>query len=88
MAHQIDLEFQPSLQRVLVQNINNRTTTVDEALSKFSEQVDNEHNLRAGTVKTSIKRAVPYRPVFSDRLTTGQISHVTVTVAMLSSDIL
>ena len=69
---EIDLEFQPNLQRVLVPRVNN-LTTVNGALSKFSEQVDSEHNMQEGTVKTSIKRAVPYRPVFCDRLASGQI---------------
>ena len=57
MAQKIDLEFQPNLQHILVQNVK-ETTTVDEALDKFSKQ--------AGIVKTSIKRAIPYRPVFSN----------------------
>ena len=65
MSHpfEIDLEFQPNLQRILVPKVNKETTTVDQALSLFSEQ--------AGMEKTSIKRAIPYRPVFSDRLSSG-----------------
>jgi hypothetical protein len=79
MTLKIDLEFQPTLNRILVQKVNDQTT-IDEAISKFSEQVDNQHNLLTGTVKSSIKQAIPYRPVFSDQQPTGQISHVTVTV--------
>ena len=69
MSHQreIDLEFQPNLPRILVPNVNIETTTVDEALAIFSDQ--------AGMVRTSIKRAIPYRPVFSDRLPSGILSH-------------
>lgn len=66
MSHQhdtIDLEFQPNLQRIIVPNVKIETTTVDQALTKFSDQ--------AGMVRTSIKRAIPYRPVFCDRLPSG-----------------
>jgi hypothetical protein len=65
----IDLEFQPNVQRILVPKVNIETTTVDEALAIFSD--------KAGIVRTSIKRAIPYHPVF----TSGNLiffSHVTV----------
>ena len=73
MSHQleIDLEFQPSLQRILVSNVNKQTTTVNEALEKFSEQ--------AGIVRTSIKQAVPYCPVLGDLLPSGNFSRYSVT---------
>ena len=75
MSHQQDseiydigIEFQPQLRRILLPSISN-VTTVDGLLDKFSET--------AGTVKTSIKQAIPYRPCFY----TGKFSRYGVTVA-------
>lgn len=79
MAHrdkvEIDLEFQPNLRRISVQNVNKMTTTVDEALDKFAQQ--------AGVLRTSIKRAVPYRPVFSDLSASGKF--LTLRVILLAA---
>lgn len=69
-SRQIDLEFHPNLDRILVPKIDNQAT-VSTAVTRFSEEV----GLHAG-----VKQVTPYRPVFTHQHTTGQtgqVSHVT-----------
>ena len=69
----IDLEFQATLNAISLPKIDEKTT-VNEALSKFSEKVDRQQGLPAGTAKSAIKEAIPYSPVFGNR-TSGKFPH-------------
>ena len=68
----MDLSFQLNIACGKISGIASRTTSHEEALAKYSADVERENNLEEGALKHAILTAVPFKPcmpmIYRDRM--------------------